>query len=232
MPDDNRPNWLALLIDREIEARWAEANAIAADIRSQHPGGDPDLLVNELISSKARVAAFVGVGTGALQAIPAIGQALSFGAVLPEAFYLARVQIDIALVVALLYQPLTKEEAKGIIVTCLVLALGADFIKANVIQAATKLTREVVEKVIARMGEKQLVVLLQRIGIEASKAGILKKVPLVGVPLNATLNYAQIEGFGWVVKKFMSPSFVMCGGCGAQTGRLNKFCPECGASIT
>ena len=224
--------WLATVIGHEVQANWADAQEIVARIKEENPNADPDILVNAVIDDKARIAAFVGIGTGALQAIPAVGVALGLGSVLPEALYLAKVQVDIALVIALLYKEgLSPNDVKGVIVTCLVLALGADFVKAELNAAAVRITRRLVERAIEQMGEQQLTRLLARIGMEATKAGILAKIPLVSVPLNAVMNYGQIQAFGWAVKKFMSPSFVMCGSCGEQTGKLNRFCPKCGVSL-
>ena len=225
-------SWFERVIDHEVRAHWDDARRITDDARAEFPGASPDELVNHVIDRKARIAAFVGIGTGALAAIPAIGELLAAGTIVPEALYLAKVQVDVALVVALTYEAaLSPDEARGIIVTCLVLALGADFVKAELSFVATKLTRDVVEAAILRMGERELSRLLARIGVNATRSGILKKVPLVAVPLNAAMNYGQIHAFGWAVKRFLSPSFVMCGGCGSSTGRLNRFCPACGAGL-
>lgn len=225
-------NWLAGLVDHEIERRWDEAKAMVDRTRRLYPDGDPDLLVNEIISDRARIAAFVGIGAGALECVPVVGQALAIGAVVPEAVYLASVQVKITLVMSLLYERhLTKQDVKGVVVTCLALALGADFIKKEVCQTAVRITRRAVQQAITRMGERELARLLGRIGVRATCQGILKKVPIISLPLNAAMNHGQIKAFGWVAKKFLSPSFVMCGTCGSQTGRLNHFCPSCGAAF-
>jgi len=225
-------SWLARVIDHEIQSHWDEADRIVKRIGAENPNGDPDLLVNAVIDHKAAIAAFVGIGTGALQAIPAVGQALSAGSLVPEALYLAKVQVDIALVISLAYKAhLTPDDAKGVIISCLVLALGADFVKKELGGAAVRITQRLVEKAIARMGEREVIRLLSRVGIQATKAGILAKIPIVGIPLNAVMNYGQIQAFGWTVKRFVSPSFVMCGNCGEQSGKLNRFCPKCGTTF-
>jgi len=224
--------WLSRVVDHEVETHWAQAHEIVRDSVEQYGGEDPDLIANHVIESKARLAAFIGAGTGALQSIPAVGQAIAVGSLVPEALYLAKMQIDIALVVAILYRRhLTPSEAKAVITTCLILALGADFIKNELRLATIQITAKAIEKAIERMGEKALVELFERIGIQATKGGILKRVPLISIPINAAMNYSQIEAFGWVVKKFLSPSFSMCGACGNQTGHLNRFCPSCGVAM-
>jgi hypothetical protein len=224
--------WLASLIEHEVNSQWEDAHVLVDQLRKAHPGADPDLLVNELIDSRSRLAALVGVGTGALQLVPGVGTALSLGSVLPEAVYLAKVQVDVALVIALLYESsLTPEDVNGIIVSCLVLALGADFVKKELNAAAVQITRQVVTRAIAQLGERELARLLAKVGLRASKAGLLSKVPVVGIPLNAAMNYGQIQAFGWAVKQFLSPSFVLCGACGAHAGKLSRFCPRCGAGL-
>jgi hypothetical protein len=227
------PNWLEKVINNEVDGHWDQACAIVENIRAEYPGeNSPDLLANEVIERKARLAAFIGLGTGTLQAIPAVGQALAIGSLMPEALYLAKMQVDIALVVALLYrQKLTHSEAKGIITTCLVLGLGAEFVKNELRIETVKITTKIIEAAIERLGEKAIIDLLERIGIQATKKGILKRVPIIAIPVNAAMNYGQIETFGWAAKKFLSPSFSMCGSCGCQTGHLNKFCPDCGTSM-
>lgn len=226
-------NWLAKIIDHEVDAHWAEAKKIVNDVRLEVADQDPDVLANAVIEQKARIAAVIGLGTGTLQAIPGIGQMVALGSLAPEALYLAKMQIDIALVVALLYRVnITKSEAKAIITTCLVLGLGADVIKNELRIGAVRITTKLVEQAIEKIGEKALLKLLSRIGIEATKKGILKRVPLISIPLNATMNYVQIETFGWVVKRFLSPSFVLCGKCGEYTGKFNQHCPVCGVKFS
>ena len=167
-----------------------------------------------------------------MQFVPGVRLALSLGMVVPEALYLAKMQIDIALVISLLYEKdITEDDARGAILTCFVLALGADFAKRGLNIAAIRLTERMVEKAITQMGERQLIALLENIGSHATKSGILKKVPIVAVPINAALNYGQIQAFGGVVKKFMSPSFVMCGKCSEEVGKLSRFCPKCGTPL-
>lgn len=226
------PNWLAELIDHEIEAHWDDARQIVQHARADFPDADPDELAGSVISVKARIAAFVGAGTGALQSIPGVGQALALGSLVPEALFLAKLQIDVALVVAILYRGhLTKSEARALIMTCLVLALGADFIKNELRLAAVRVTAALVERALQMLGEAGLRRVLGQVGLVAAQRGILKRVPLISIPLNAVMNYGQIEAFGWAAKGLLSPSFVMCGGCGSHTGRLNRFCPSCGADL-
>ena len=81
------------------------------------------------------------------------------------------------------------------------------------------------EAVIMRLGEEQILRLLSKLGVEATKKRILGKAPPVGIPLNAALNYGQIQSFGWTAKKVMAPAFVMCASCGEQTGKRNQYCP-------
>lgn len=55
------------------------------------------------------------------------------------------------------------------------------------------------QRTVVRMGERQLMALLAKIGVRATKAETLSRVPLVGLPLYAVMSYGQIEAFGWVV---------------------------------
>ena len=161
-----------------------------------------------------------------------VGQAIAVGSLLPEALYLAKMQIDITLAVSLVYKKsISKDDTKYTVLTCFALAMGADFIKRELNIAAIRLTEKAVEGTIARIGEQQIVRMLEKLGIQATKKGILKKVPVVSVVTNAALNYGQIKSFGWVVKKFLSPTFMMCGNCGEEVGKLSKFCPKCGTSF-
>jgi hypothetical protein len=225
-------DWLGEIIEHEILASWDRARETVASARRRSASSDPDLLANLIIGDKARVAAFVGVGTGALQFIPVVGQAVAIGSVLPEAIYLAKVQIDLTLILALLYDhELGQDDAKGIVISCLALALGADFVKRELNLAAIAISRRLLERAIERMGEQELLRLLQRIGIHATRRGILSKVPVIAVPLSSAMNYGQIKAFGWSAKKLLSPSFRLCGSCGEGTGRANRFCPRCGAPM-
>lgn len=225
-------NWLMAILDAEVEKKWDNAIQRVEKILGLNPNVDPNDLVNLEINDKSLWAGFIGIGTGGLESIPAIGQALAIGSILPEAVYLAKMQVDISLIVALLYKKdITKEDVKPIIITCFVLAMGADFIKKQVADVAIHITKESILKLITRMGEQQISSIMAKLGIRATTEGILAKVPVLAIPLNATFNYTQIQAFGWIVKKFMSPTFVMCGDCGFQTGKLNKFCPQCGVSL-
>lgn len=225
-------NWFMAILDAEIEKKWDNAVQRVAKIRELHPNMDPDSLVNLEIDDKSLWAGFIGIGTGGLESIPVVGQAIALGSILPEAVYLARMQVDIALIVAFLYQKdITKEEVKPIIITCLVLAMGSDFIKKQVTDVAIHITKEAILKLITRMGEQQIISIMAKVGIKASTHGILAKVPVLAIPLNSAFNYSQIQSFGWIAKKFMSPTFVMCGNCGFQTGKLNSFCSQCGVGL-
>lgn len=219
-----KKNWLLSVLDYEVEKHWREANDMVEQARRECPSDDPDIIANQLINSKARLAAFIGAGTGVLQSIPTVGQAIAVGVLLPEALYLAKMQIDIALVIALLYKKtLSKLEARGVVFTCLILALGADFIKNDLRLSAIKITSKVIEATLEKIGKKVV--------SEALGKGMLKRVPLISIPLNAVMNYEQLEAFGWAAKKFLSPSFVMCGSCGNQIGKMSKYCSRCGLSM-
>jgi hypothetical protein len=49
-------------------------------------------------------AAAIGAGLGAINTIPGVGQAVAAGAVLPEIAYLTRLQVNVAIQIALVYQ--------------------------------------------------------------------------------------------------------------------------------
>ena len=56
-------NWLSRAINAEVESHWAQAKSIVDDIKAFHNGDvSADLLANEVIKSKARLAAFIGLG--------------------------------------------------------------------------------------------------------------------------------------------------------------------------
>lgn len=217
-------NWLLRVINHEVENYWHLANDIVGRAKKECSSDDPDIIANQVISGKARLAAFIGAGTGVIQSIPGVGQVIAIGMVVPEALYLAKMQIDIALVFALLYKKtLSKSEAKSIIITCLALALGADFIKNDLRLAMTKITSKAIEAALKKIGKK--------VATDALCKGILKRVPLISIPLNMGMNYEQLKVFGWAAKKFLSPSFSMCGSCGKHIGKMSKYCSGCGSSM-
>ncbi|MFQ5788046.1 MAG: hypothetical protein ACE5H1_08700 [Thermodesulfobacteriota bacterium] len=232
MISEGGKNYFQSLIEYEVDKNWDIAKEKVNTLLKENPNADIDILVNKIIDDKSFWAVVIGVGLGGLETIPSIGQIIAVGSVAPEAVYLAKMQVDIAMAIALLYNhSLDRQNIQHVVVACFVLALGADFIKKEIKVAAVHITKQVIVTTIKKFGEKQFFNLLKKIGIKATQKGILKKVPVISIPLNAGLNYSQIQAFGWVVKKFLSPSFVMCGECGHQTGRLNKFCPQCGTGL-
>ncbi len=82
----------------------------------------------------------------AYRPFPAIGQALAIGSVAPEAVYLAKMQVDITLMIALIYNSqLNPEDVQIIMVACYVLALGTDFIKKEIKEVAIVITKELMK---------------------------------------------------------------------------------------
>lgn len=230
MPENK--SWLQFILEAEIERKWEHALKRSNKLQEMYPNMDPDELVNLEINDKALWAGFIGIGTGGLESIPAVGQAIAVSTIVPEAVYLAKMQVDIMLIMIFIYQKdIAKEDIKPFIITCFVLAMGSDFIKKNIIKSAVNITRETLLKIIGRMEEKQIISVISKIGIKASADGILAKTPVISIVLNASMNYTQIHAFGWVAKKFLSPSFIICENCGFLTGKLNNFCPQCGSTF-
>ena len=221
--------WLSSAISNTVENSWDSVCSIVSKLRADNPGANPDVLATNLIEDRAKMAAIVGAGTGVIYAIPALGQLVAVGAVVPEVLYLAKVQVEISMAMTMLYnRTVTKMEMNSMVLTCFALAAGADFVKSYIINSIIALTKELVQKAILKMGEKELTKLLVNLSIKASTRSILGKIPLIAMPLNAGLNYGQIKVFGLAAKKFLSPTFVMCTNCANNITKYDRFCGSCG----
>jgi hypothetical protein len=86
------------LVNHEYDAASQRVRAIY----ERYPGIDPDIAANLVIDDGAFWAAVVGIGVGAVEAIPGIGTAVIAGALLPEVAYVAKLQVDVILQLALI----------------------------------------------------------------------------------------------------------------------------------
>lgn len=224
--------WILRGIDDRIERSWSSAVARAASLRAKFANASDDLLANELIDDGAFWATIVGVGVGATSTIPGIGTYLALGAVAPELVYLTKLQFDTALSLAAVYdRDIRKEMLKPTLLACLTYALGHEFVKSVVKEAATTLTRRAIENHLAGATLVAAKRIATQCGVEATKKGLLKSVPLVAIPVGAAMNYGGLLAFGKLAKHYFSPNWAMCAQCGHIQPKKNRFCSGCAVSI-
>jgi len=229
---DDTP-WLVRLVDARIEACWTDAIERAASLRRQAPGASPDAIANMLIDDGAFWAVVVGAGIGAASSIPAVGQYIALGAVAPELVYLTKLQFDTALAVAAVYEAdIPKDMLRPTLLACLIYSMGHDFAKEIVKEAATTLTRRAIESVIKGSTLSTARSIARTLGVEATKKGLLKAVPLVSIPVNAAMNYGGLVVFGTMAKHYFSPNWMTCGHCGHIQPKRNRFCASCAKPTT
>lgn len=220
--------WLVRLVDARIDACWDDALRRAESLRTKAPGASSDSLANLLIEDGAFWAAIVGIGVGAVSTIPGFGQYIAVGAVAPELAYLTKLQFDTALGVAAVYEKsIPKEMLKPTLLTCLTYSMGHEFAKSIVKEAATTLSRRMIEQTIKGATLTTAKRIARELGIEATKKGLLKSVPLIAIPINAAMNYGGLALFGKGAKHYFSPNWRICSSCGHLQPRKNRFCASC-----
>lgn len=168
------------------------------------------------------------MGLGAVETIPGLGQYIALGSVLPELAYLTRLQFDVALSLAAIYdQSIPTEMLRPALLGCLAYSLGHEFVKDIAKEAGVRLSRRAIESVLKgatlRTGKR----IAKEMGVHVTKTGLLKAIPLVAIPVNSALNYAGLDLFGRMAKHYFSPTWIMCGECGQLQPRRNKFCSSC-----
>lgn len=224
---DDTP-WLVRLVDARIDACWHDALARAESLRKKAPGASTDSLANLLIEDGAFWATIVGIGVGATSTIPGVGQYIALGAVAPELVYLTKLQFDTALGVAAVYEAsIPKDRLKPTLLACLTYSMGHDFVKSIVKEAATTLSRRMIEQTIKGATLTTAKRIARELGVEATKKGLLKAVPLIAIPINAAMNYGGLALFGKMAKHYFSPHWRMCSSCGHIQPRKNRFCASC-----
>lgn len=224
-------NWLLTLLAALVDAEYDHCRARVAKLRTKYAGISDDDLANEIVRDASYWAAVVGAGVGAIHSLPGVGQAVAIGAVLPEVAYLAKLQATTAFQIALVYDyDLTREQVVLLALACLAYSYAFDAVKETVKQAATELTRRMVEKIIS----DRAFIIAERaatgLGIAVAKRGLLERVPLVAVPVGAVMNYGGLQLFGVVAIKYFSPSYTRCYGCGAIQAKRARFCSDCGSA--
>jgi len=232
MDDASETPWIIPLVDDRIERCWPDAQARASEMRRKRPGATVDALANELIDESAFWAAIVGVGVGAVSLIPVMGQYIALGAVTPELVYLTKLQFDVALNLAAVYEStIPKEMLRPTLLACLVYSMGHEFVKSVVKEASINLSRRFIEDLIKGATLVTAKKLARQLGVQVTKKGLLKAVPLVSIPINAAMNYGGLVLFGKTAKHYFSPNWLMCTVCSYIQPRKNRFCSSCAAVI-
>jgi len=222
-------NWLVKLINNRIESRWEESKQKAYKLRNDNPGFSTDQLANLLIEDSTNWAALVGIGVGAVETIPSMGQYIAIASIPSEIVYIVKLELDVAIGIAAIYDcELSREKLEITIVACLAYSLGADYVKEVTKNAAKIMTRKSIEKIFKGSFLKVIKSMANKIGVRITKKGLLKKVPLVAIPVGAAMNYGTLELFGRMTKHFFSPNWKMCGDCSQIIPNKSKFCPSCG----
>ncbi len=94
-----------------------------------------------------------------------------------------------------------------------------------------RLTKRLIIKYIKGTTLKMIKKIAMKLGIKFTKKGILKRIPIVAIPINAVMNYTEIKTGGKIAKKFLSPNYIMCRNCGELYPKQNKFCDKCGTPM-
>jgi len=75
---------------------------------------------------------------------------------------------------------------------------------------------------------KNIKEILKIIGINFTRKGLLKKLPLISIPINTMMNYADIKIIGKTSKAILETLYGMCKNCGHKMPEIGKFCAICG----
>ncbi len=126
--DEN--GWLVKVINWVIDKTFDNAIEYVEDLKRDNPKMNQDELADECINDDALWAGVVGVGMGALQSIPGIGQAVAVASIAPEVAYLTKLQVEGIIKIAVIYdRKISKEKLRYLVLTCLTIYLGGDFLK-------------------------------------------------------------------------------------------------------
>lgn len=227
---EKESGWLVEVINWVIDHTYDEAREYAEDLKKNNPKMNLDELADECINDDALWAGVVGVGMGALQSIPGIGQAVAVVSIAREVVYLTKFQVEGIIKIAFIYnRRISKDKLKYLVLSCLTIYLGGDFLKQVAKESSIRLTKRLIIKHIKGATLKMIKKIAMKFGIKFTKKGILKRIPLVAIPINAVMNYTEIKAGGKIAKKFLSPNYIMCPNCGELYPKRNKFCDKCGA---
>lgn len=215
---------------REIELlpvglRLGITHAVCAN---DTPSLHPDEIANIAIDDGAFWSGVVGVGVGAVKSIPTMGQYIAVAAVPSELIYLVKLQFDTTLRVAAIYEAdIPEEMLLPMLLACLTYSLGHDFVKDVAKAAGQRLTRRAIEAALSGASLAAAKRIATKLGVQATKKGLLKGIPFVAVPINAALNYGGLQLVGRMAKHYFSPNWAMCAACGHIQPQRNRHCAKC-----
>src|SRR5207247_2110647 len=152
--DRCRWNWLLWLLDALVNSEYERCKRRVAALRKRNPGIGDDNLANHIVRDASFWSAAVGVGVGAVQSIPGVGQAIAAGNVAPEIVYLTKLQASTAIQIALVYDyDLDREQLVILTLACLAYSYAFDVIKEAVKNSVTELTKRAIERVLTASAE-------------------------------------------------------------------------------
>lgn len=225
-------SWLLDLARDRIDRRWNDAIARAKQRRTRFPGLTSDALANEVINDAASWAMIVGVGVGAVRSIPAVGQAIGCGILLPEFAYLTLLEFDAAIEIATIYEShMRRDLAVPSILACLAFSLGHDYVKSIATEVGLTISRHTIERFFQTSTARIATRIAETVGLQFTKNGLIRMVPFAAVPINAIMNYSGLQIFGLGAKHYFSPNWLMCGSCGSIQPRRSKFCAQCAKQV-
>lgn len=221
-------HWIIAVLNDAIERCWPEAQRRAANLRERNPGATPDAIANLIIEDHAFWAAVVGVGVGSAALIPVVGQLVAAGAVAPELVYLTRLHFETALAIAAVYEyDMPLDRLKPALLACIVYSMGLEVVRSVIGDAAEKLSRRAVEELFKGAMLSYAKKIANQMGVALKKKALLRAIPVVAIPVNASMNYAGLTVVGKASKHFFSPTWQMCARCAHIQPRKNKFCSQC-----
>jgi len=198
-------------------------------LRKKYPSLTADELADKLINNKAIWAGIVGFGMGAIDTIPGLGQAIALLGIPGEAAWLIKSQVQIIIRIILIYdEEVPRDELPYLVVSSFVFQCGANFVKTVAKEASIRLTKKAIQKFLRKNTLKMVKKVAKAIGLKFTKKGLLKKVPVIAIPVNAVLNYEDIKIAGKIAKKLFSPNYIVCPHCGELYHKNEKQCPKCG----
>lgn len=229
---ENEQNWLVDIVDSAVKARSAAATRYAEQLERDNPTMSRSQMADIAVREDALWAGLVGIGTGAIAAIPGLGTAIQLGTVAPEVAYLFYLQTVLVVYLCKIYdRKLSDEEIKIIALASLGGAAGVEAIKQALTKATISASRKVILNVLKGTVLKTLKEILKKVGIRFTRVGLLKKLPFIAVVMNPVLNYADIKLIGTVAKGYLEKIYGKCPKCGHKMPEVGKFCSVCGAKL-
>ena len=232
---------LSGLADLAVDRNFTDARAGAEQLIRRRGELTRTEMLESVIEDRARWAAIAGGIQAAIESIPGYGQLLGAFGVLPAAALVIYERASLAVYMACVYEPrISKQQLRMIVALALLVAFVGQSTRRTLVRAALGLTGTALKTLVRRAGLRLANRLLRIFAVRITKRGISASVPIISIPINAVLTYAEIKlgarlmamAYDLLLARPIERACARCGGTGVfEQGYGTYECCYCGGTV-